>query len=148
MYQKGSVPSLHHVCGRCQEPHNVLAWQGCYLSSILDPGNMPVTKTFNGSPGDTNTHWPHILINPINHLLCQLFDRYLKFLWSKRKKIGKTAYNCIRITWPGPRASPPAGWAWGSTRTRDTRPVATGARPRGRSRRGQDPQGDTHCNSI
>ena len=122
MYQKGSVPSLHHVCGRCQEPHNVLAWQCCYLSSILDPGNMPVTKTFNGSPGDTNTHWPHILINPINHLLCQLFNRYLKFLWPKRGKNCQNciengvklglhcfALHCIKISWSGPRASPPAG---------------------------------------
>ena len=139
MYQKGSVPSLHHVCGRCQESHNVLAWQGCYLSSILDPGNMPVTKTFNGSPGDT-PHTGHTFSSTLSITCYASFSiDILNSYGPNAGKIGKTAYNCIKITWPGPRVSPPAGWAWGSTRTRDTRPAATGARPRGADTAGTGP---------
>ena len=44
--------------------------------------------------GDTTTHWPHILINPINHMLCQLFNRYLKFFIAQSKR-GKNWQNCI-----------------------------------------------------
>ena len=70
---------------------------------------MPVTKTFNGSPGDT----PHTGHTFSSTLLITCYASFsidiLNSYGPNAGKIGKTAYNCTKITWPGPRVSPPAG---------------------------------------